>query len=98
MTSPTVGWDLEGKVAVVTDLGHFDPRGLEHPGQARAVAGGAFHPGDRDAAKASGPLHRGVIAGWAGREFGVCQGLPGIGDDSQMVNFQMGIGADDDAP
>jgi hypothetical protein len=80
------------------DLGHFDSRGLEHPCQARAVAGGAFHPGNHDAAKALSPLHRGVVAGWTGREFGVCQGLPGIGDDRQMVSFQMGVGADDDAP
>ena len=80
------------------DLGHLDPRGLEHPGQTRAVAGGAFHPGDRDHAEASRPSHRVVVAGWARRELGVCQELSGISDDSQMDGVQMGVGADDDAP
>jgi hypothetical protein len=47
------------------DLGHLDARGLQHPGQARAVAGGPFYPGDRDDAKTSGPSDRVVIAGGA---------------------------------
>jgi len=80
------------------DLGHLDPGGLQHPGQPRAVAGGAFHPGDRDDAKALRPPHGVVIAGWAGREFGVCQGFSGIGENRQMVSVQVGVGADDDAP
>ena len=30
----------------MADLGQLDLRGLQDPGQARAVAGGAFHPSD----------------------------------------------------
>jgi len=57
-------------------LGHLDLRGLQHPGQARAVTRDAFHPGHLDGAKALGPPERGLIARWACREFGVCQGFP----------------------
>ena len=80
------------------DLGHLDALGLQDPGQARAVAGGAFYPGDRDGAKTSGLSDRVVIAGWARRELGVCEGFSGVGDDCQMVGVAMGVGADDDAP
>ena len=58
---------------------------------------GPFYPGDRDGAKAAGPSERVVVACWARRELGVCQGFSGIRDDSQMVSVAMGISADDDA-
>ena len=80
------------------DLGHLDARGSADPGQAGTVAGGPFHPGDRDGAKALGPSERVVITGWARRELGVCQGFSGVGDEGQMVSIAMGVGADDDAP
>ena len=80
------------------NLGHLDPRSLQRPGQARAVTAGAFHPGDHDAAKASGPSDRIVIAGRARRKFGICHELAGIGNDSQMIGVQMSVDADDDAP
>jgi hypothetical protein len=55
-----VGFALAAACAPIraADLGHLDARGLQDPGQARAVAGGAFYPGDRDGAKALGPSDR----------------------------------------
>src|SRR6185312_1015049 len=59
------------------DLGHLDARGLHDPGQARTVARGPFYPGDHDGAETSGPSERVVVADWARRELGVCQGFSG---------------------
>lgn len=80
------------------DLCHLDSGGLQNPSQARTVTGGAFHAGDHNGPKPFGPSDPIVVACWVRRELGVRQGLPGIGNDSQMVGVRMGVGADDDAP